>query len=261
MGNTIGDNTIGITSLAAGGYLGYKGITSGVRRGLGIRIEEHTTSAKNAKAIIKGGCILDPIFGGSSASKIFNTYSDASKNYVHITGYHKDILTQFDPNMREVIKNNKQIRRIIDTPLLHPIRVIFRKIQRLMYRTTSISNIKSVEELFINLNKNEPTKKDLFRKIFAILTGKGTKTFYIGGTDNYFNTNFIPDCSDFALKTDKPLKVCRTKLGAMFSALKREGLSGILQNKYRTGAGILIALTLGYLSYKCIKHGLNKLNS
>lgn len=86
------------------------------------------------------------------------------------------------------------------------------------------------------------------------------KLFFVGGTDNFFNTNFIPDSNEIALKTDKPLKVCRTKLGATFSALKRDGLSGMLQNKYRVGAGILIALCLGYLSYKCINYGLKKLN-
>lgn len=180
MGNTIGDNAIGVTSLAAGSYLGYKGITSGLRRALGVRIEEHTTNLKNAKSIIKDGCILNPAFGGSAASSIFETYKDNSKNFVHITGYHKNLLTAFDPEIQKIIKNNKYTKLILETPLLHPVRAIYRKYQRLIYRWISNSKIvmKADEKVLENLDNMKITRTSILKKICKTIIGKDTKTFF-----------------------------------------------------------------------------------
>lgn len=131
------------------------------------------------------------------------------------------------------------------------------KILEILYRAAS--NIdKNIVDSMDNINAKE-LKKGLFDSVLNIITGKNSKTFYIGGTDKYFNDNFIPDTNDFALKSDKIVKVCKTKFGATFEALKREGLSGIKQNKTRVAAGVAIALGLGYLSYKFIKKGVQKI--
>ena len=50
----------GVFQIALGGYIGYEAVTNGMRRALGIRIEEHTTNRKNARNIIRNGCVLDP---------------------------------------------------------------------------------------------------------------------------------------------------------------------------------------------------------
>ena len=84
---------IGSAQTALGGYLGYKTLSQGLPRLLGIRIEYHTTSRGNAELIKKSGYFLDPRFGGKtglSARSGLDKYISKSKNYVHITGIHKD---------------------------------------------------------------------------------------------------------------------------------------------------------------------------
>ena len=69
-------------SIGLGVCFGTKALRSGVRRTLGVRIEEHTTSLKNAKNIIKNGKLLDPKYGGSGCSKIIQAFDENSRNFV-----------------------------------------------------------------------------------------------------------------------------------------------------------------------------------
>ncbi|MBQ8635977.1 hypothetical protein IJ425_07490 [bacterium] len=222
----------GIAQIGVAGAIGYKGITSGIRRALGVRIEEHTTSGKNAKQIIKNGCILDPQFGGTGAAATKGAKSiNKSKGFIHITGFHKDGKSIYEPR---VLGGNP-----------YPNKQGFvtweqRKTQKLVYKCASV----------------EPTTP-----LKAIKEISKTKTFYIGGTDDYFNKNFIPDTDDIALKTTEKLKVHKTKIGASIDALKREGLSGIKQNKNRVIVGILIATSCFLIAYNLIKKGINNLQN
>jgi len=238
--------------LTGAGYLGYKSITSGLRRVLGLRIEEHTTSAKNARAIIKSGKVLDPQFGGNCASKFLDQFKNNSKNYVHITGFH--------------LYHKKEYKRLVKyTPLLHFARVFWRKVQRGMYRTMSIFNNFNLNDLISGKSltkESTPTRETLLKikRIWDILFSRKAKTFFIPGTDNYFNTRFEPDMDDIALKTTEKVKVCTTKLGAMLHGLKEFGLSGMKTNKSRVAAGVVLATSLGYGGYALAKKGLKNLN-
>lgn len=210
----------GIANLAATAYLGQQTIRSGVPRLLGVRLESHSTSKKNAKEILKNGGILDPNYGGTGASKALNDkhYINQSKNYVHLTGRHKD-----DIGKTTLLKD-----------------LIHRKRQRAMYRGLPGEDIntKDVGKIARNLLKG--------------LTGVKGKTLYLGGSDNYFNKNFISDPSDIALKTSNKVRVHGNRTTATLEALKREGngdrLKGISKlvkaNPKRALAGVAI-LTVG----------------
>ena len=238
---------------------------------MGIRIENHTTSKESAKNIIRNGCVLDPNFGGKGASQIINSFEENSSNFVHITGFHKDfkkILQKPEMDIfKEIIKgqigdkNYNTAKKVCNTPLLDFVRVGYRKIQKIMYTTTSTIKINQSQddllETFSNIVKdNFSSKKQTLGTIFNIITGRKAKTFYIGGTDDFFNKNFIPDMNDFALKTTKKLKVSGTKTGAILTALKKEGLSGIKQNPTRAIAGLGITAACLAMAYKFIKEGI-----
>lgn len=230
IGNEASDkNAFGLKSglnILTGLYFLEKGITSGLTRILGVRLEEHTTSGKNAKKIIENGCILNPEFGGTGCSKNTKQFTQKSKNYVHITGVHKDykkvyIHSSFVGNLpeKELMQAEKKLE------------------QKFVYKKASIPD----------------DCKGILSKIKAFFD---SKTFYIGGTDEYFNKNFIPDTDEIALKTSESLKVSKTKIGATIRALKEQGLSGIKQNPNRVVIGILFTVGCFGLAYKFIKNGL-----
>lgn len=258
--------------IITGGLLIKKGVTSGLRRAMGIRLEQHTTSLTNAKNIIKNGCVLDPNFGGNGASRLWGEFEQNSKKYVHITGFHKDFMKKILENpiiegFKEKITNNKWYKIICKTPLLNFVRAGYRKMQGLLYSATSTIEIpKNTGDDIFNLSAKLQqeilgSKKQVFKNIFNILTKRKSKTFYIGGSDKFFNEYFVPDTNDFALKTDKPLRVFRTKIGAIIDAIKKEGLSGIKQNKTRVATGLIVGGACLYAGYKLIKKGINKLKS
>lgn len=261
--------------ILAGLFFAEKGVTSGIRRILGIRIENHTTSKENAKNIIKNGCVLDPVFGGKGASQIIGSFEENSSNFVHITGFHKDFKKMLQKSdmglLKEIIKEKmgdknygtakKIYHTISDTPLLNFARVGYREIQKMIYTATSTIKInKSQDNIFGTfsniLKDNFSSKKQTLGTIFNIITGRNAKTFYIGGTDDFFNKNFVPDMNDFALKTTKKLKVSRTKISATLEALKKEGLSGIKQNPTRVIAGLGITVSCLTLAHKFLKEGI-----
>lgn len=257
--------------IAAGGYLASKAVTSGLRRMLGIRIEEHTTTSKNARDIIKGGCILDPKFGGSGFSVLDEDFLDESKNYIHITGMPKDLKARILSHAEESgVKMDEATIKKMDkafSPFSKGcITASYRKIQKFSYRC-KMNKVETLEQMKkqgvlddVFVSEFIPAKMTL-PNVLNILFGIKSKTFYIPGDEEYFNKNFIEDASDFALKTDKPLKVCRTKIGAMFEGLKNHGLSGMKQNKTRVAAGVAIFAALSFVSYKLIKSGTEKLKN
>ena len=263
--NNIGNKIIGASEIALGGAVAYKGITSGLRRTLGIRLEQHTTNIKNAKNIIKNGCILDPNFGGTGASRVVDLFVGESKKFVHITGVHKNFkdIIKNNEQLSEFILNNKWFNRLTNNVVFNFTRGIYRKIQGLIYTATSTIDIKPQGDIFdtyTNIIKdNFSTKSQALKTMADIITGRKAKTFYIGGTDEFFNKNFIPDVSDLALKTDKPLKVFRTKIGAIIDAIKREGLSGIKQNKTRVAFGCVVLFSAFLIAGKLIKKGIDKI--
>ena len=136
------------------------------------------------------------------------------------------------------------------------------------------SRIKNSQNEIRNINSGVVQRKLLTdtaiekKKTKAItqeLLGKG-KSLYIGGGDEYFNKNFVPDPDDaIALKTNKPIKVSGSRAGATLDALKREGggsrLKGVAKlvkanpNRSLTGAGIvlgggLVTAKLGQAAYR-----------
>lgn len=268
----------GTLEVAAGGYLGYKALTSGVRRTLGVRIEEHTTTALNAKNILKNGKFLDPRFGGTGAATLTDNFSKNSKGFVHITGLHgdmKSVVEAFKKQFKTAgvpdsiidseiskITEHKVYKAITETPLLSPAKALYRKTQRLLYRSMAIFNIGKLEDLSNNpeiLDKNFGSPSKVVKTVKDLFFSKKAKTLYIGGTDKYFSSHFMPDDDDIALKTKELVKVSKTKFGAMIDAIKKEGLTGIKQNKTRVAGGALIALSLGFLAYKLIKNGINNI--
>lgn len=207
------DITNGVANLAATGYLGQQTIRSGIPRLLGVRLESHSTSKKNAKEILKNGGWLDPNKGGTGASKAVNAkdYIKNSKNYVHLTGRHADD----NYAKRDTLKD-----------------LIHRKRQRALYRGVTGEDIDTKD-----LGK-------VARNVIKGLTGKG-KTLYLGGSDEYFNKNFIPDPDDVALKTSNKIRVQGNRASATLEALKREGVSKLVKaNPKRALAGAAI-LTVG----------------
>lgn len=225
------NENINYSKIVLGGYIGYKGIISGLSRMLGVRIEEHTTNALSAKKIIQSNCVLDPKFGGTGCAKGIKSFVKKSDEFVHITGVHKDFANTY-----------KFANMVGDAPKNEILQAINRKQQRLTYKISSIP-----EEC-----------KSIPSKIKAFLT---SKTFYIGGSDEYFNKNFVPDVDDLALKTKDKIKVSKTKIGAIISALKKQGLSGIKNNPKRAIIGAGIAIACFTMAYKLIKNEIQKKNN
>ena len=124
----------GVAQLAAGGYVGQQAIRSGVPRALGVRLESHSTTRKNAKEILKNGGILDPDKSGSGAIRALEnnqglkdiTDVNKAKGKVYITGLHKDA--------KDRVINGITMKADDGNPLLN---VISRKSQRAGYRASA----------------------------------------------------------------------------------------------------------------------------
>lgn len=239
---------VGAAQIGAGAYLGYQGIKHGLPRAAGIRIEYHTTSKENADLIKKAGNILDPAFGGKNgwAEKVqSSSYVNNSKNYVHITGVHKD---------SDAFKYLK-----VPESAKAPVKTIGRKLQTFMYKTVGNSNFEDIKN---SLGKG--SKKDVLKwfggNIKKIMLNDKTKTFCIPGIDSYFNKEFITDVDDaFAMKSTKPIKAFNNRFSAMIDGLKTFGLKGIKENKGRVAFGVGL-LSLGtYYGAKLISKGIKNI--
>ncbi len=242
---------LGTAQIAGGTYLGYQGIKHGLPRSLGIRTEYHTTSKTNANLIKKSGNILDPAFGGKNgwAEAIKSEYfMDNSKNFVHITGIHKDA-----PICNKMPAKAK--------PFLPALRTVARSFQNFMYKTVGNG---CYEDLRKVLNIKSSGKKEALNSLWKSLKTNAlhdkTKKFYIPGIDSYFNNNFIPDTDDLALKSSKKVKVYTNKFSAMTAGLKEFGLKGMKENKGRVAFGIGLLSLGAYAGLKLIDKGIQNLS-
>jgi len=235
----------GAAQTAAGAYLGYCGVKHGLPRALGIRIEYHTTSRENADLIKKTSNMLDPKFGGTGWAKKINyeRYIENSKNFVHITGMHK---------------NSSLIPNSVPNYIIAIVRPFRRKIQTLMYKLTGNISAAERREILKNNSRKENIKL-IVKRAAGLLFFDRTKTFCIPGIDSYFNKKFIPDTDDLALKSSKPLKVFGNRFSAMLQGLKQFGLKGIKENKCRALAGAGIVSAGLFAGYKMIKNGAEKI--
>jgi hypothetical protein len=214
--------------------LGQQTIRSGIPRALGVRLESHSTSRKNAKSILKNGGYLDPNYGGTGASKAVNDtdFIDKSKNYIHLTGAHKNTKV----NMGGTVSN-----------------VLYRKIQRGMYRGITGETLSAIDD------------PKLLPNMYAGMTGSKGRSLYVGGSDRYFDKNFIPDDDDLALKSSKKVKVFGNRFAAVRDTLNRYGkgnyikgaarLMGANKSRVAAGLGILGAggLATAYLGKKTME--------
>lgn len=85
----------GLAYLGGAGIAGQQAVRSGVPRLLGVRLESHSTSRKNAKEILKSG-YLDPNKGGLASAKL------GQAAYRNITGNGQ---TKNKPNIKSFLKN------------------------------------------------------------------------------------------------------------------------------------------------------------
>lgn len=243
------DKLIGSAQLASGAYLGYQGVKHGLPRALGLRTEYHTTSKASADLIKKSGNFLDPKFGGKNGfaqkganyNLVLNGCIKRSENSVHITGLHKDSAVNI------FVKNKKWL-----TPEM---RTITRTWQNFMYRYIELLNAekcaapKNMKDALKNLAK---ISKNIF------LPSK-SKKFCISGTDSYFNTKFIPDPDDIALKSTQKVKVYNNRFSSMVAGLKKFGLSGMKENKGRVAFGVGLLALGTYSAIKFIQKGVDNI--
>lgn len=85
---------------------------------------------------------------------------------------------------------------------------------------------------------------------YKALTGIRGRTLYVGGSDNYFNNNFINDPKDLtnmAMKTNKPIKVYGNRFSATLGAIKKEGLVNLIKSNPKRILGGAAILGLGGL--------------
>lgn len=219
-----------------------------ILKAMGLRLETHSTSKENAKKIIEGGGYLDPSKGGSGAAAGLEDFKKNSTGYVHITGVHDKLYTHdpvfvsnfgrdkdgnFSRSAKKFVGWVKKDRdpylskagreslglemsdgdslekgRMPANPVLG---YLTGKMQRVMY--SGMGGLSEEE-------KKLPIEKQIPKAFLKSLTGRGGKTLYVANTEQFFRDNFVPDSDDFALKTDKPLKVYSNKYEAIFNAVK-----------------------------------------
>lgn len=325
------NSTKGVVQLTAGGLIGQQALRSGVPRALGVRLESHSTSRKNAKDILKNGGILDPNKSGTGAIRALEniqgtkgiTDINKAKGKVYITGLHKNAKDRIVQGIRMKADEGNAV-----------LNVLARKSQRAGYRqqagidwdkVTNKANkasddilndstyknakkrIPEIEDQLPELQKKSKTIRglDASRKLDKLnpelrgakslvtstensaksaksLAGgkerlkqviKNTflptgKSLYIGGSDDYFDKNFLPDFDDpKAMYSTNKIKVSGNRLSATLDALKREGggnkLKGatklIKANKGRVGAGLAIAGLGGLAATKLVTSGVKNI--
>lgn len=235
----------GALNIGIAGTSGCYSISSGIPRLLGIRLEHHYTSKEIAKKIIRDGNILDPAYGGTGACKVVNNpqYTELCKGYVHITGLHKDT-----PFLADATKKTKIITRLT-TP-------IKRMRQGILYKGFISGNIDIEKHTATKMTKLQHTKLvwNIFKNSF-----KG-KTFFIPGTDAYFNNRFSPDTFDIALKTTEKVKVYPNRFAATIAGLKEFGLKGMKGSPARVIAGATVLGIGTALSIYFTKKGIAQLS-
>ena len=227
--------------LATAGYIGKKGITNALPGALGLQMEEHTTSKKNAKKILKSG-YLDPKKGGSltGASEAIGDegFKRSSKGYVHITG------TSGKKTLGEEVKS-----------------AVAKRAQRGMYHSVHSGDKSRSASSY---ERGMDTMKSGAKKV---MTGRTkAKTLYTANTPEFYGKlKEDLDSGINGLKSKKKVNVSGNRISAMFSGLKRNGLNGIRQSPRRAlayGAGTVgvgaAAYMMGKDSAKSVKDKLLK---
>lgn len=255
------------------GYLGLETSQKALRRGLpmtaGVRLESHSTGRKNAKKILKEGGVLDPNLMGAKTEKLMggldkdNIYG--GKKYSFITGsltpnpydrlfagtLRKSYRTMgsMDPEEILVVQRKDLFDRLPQARQQSNPEAL-RKQLNAMYGL-NLSNVDEIDlpknQLAIRRQILEDTPQ--YKKAKAKLTSRGLasgifgKSLYVGGSDDFYKTNFTPDIDMpfLAMKTDKPLKVHGSRASATIAAIKREGLGNLMKaNKGRVAGGIAL---------------------
>lgn len=186
----------------------------------------------------------------------------SNKNFVHITGLNDKTMESFIGELKNMA-NKKPVKHFsnpIKVLLKNAASNMYRKLQKYAYRFYSQPEALEVQNKMRKQDSNA-SFGTVVSNCINILTGHKSKTFYVPGNEEFFNKNFMADIDDFALKTNKPLKVCKTKLGAMFKGLKEFGLTGIPQNKTRAITGIAIFASLSTVSLNLIKSGIKNIKN
>ena len=235
----------GIGQAAAGGYLLKTGLDSGLPRTLGVRLERHSTSKKNAKKILKGGGYLDA--GADTKNRKSTKLLDLSDDpqarallkdsigYNFVTGYHP------------------QGKVLSNSPIKN---VLARRVTSLGYRAQS--------EIDFDKLKNTAHAQSLALKNTPLaMIGKKGKTLFVPLSDREVKQNFLPDVDDpLAIRTQKKVKVYGNRYSATAGQLKKAGLIGSLKdNKGRVLSGAAILGTGGYLGTNLIGRGVKNIRN
>lgn len=215
------DKAKGVAGIAAGGYGGYKVLTNGLPGALGLQVEEHTTSKKNAKKILKDGYLRAQYGGGKggASDKVgIDGFVKNSQGYVHLTG------TQ---NKKGFIDEMKSAAH--------------KRAQRMLYGAVHSSTDGDVEEGLKNLFKGKDK----------------SKTLYTANPESYYNKNFEADTDSLhnGLKTKQNVRVHGSKLSAALAGIREHGLKGMMESKGRTAAYLAGTGATGYGAVKLIQEG------
>ena len=116
-----------------------------------------------------------------------------------------------------------------------------------MYKTFGNIDVKKFQKCFVEGDK-KAFIINMAKEFKNSILHNRTKKFCISGTDSYFNTKFIPDADDIALKSPEKIKVYNNRFSSMIAGLKKFGLSGV---------GLLSLGT--YSAVKLIQKGVNNI--
>jgi hypothetical protein len=244
-----------VTGLGAA-YVGQQTIRSGVPRLLGVRLESHSTSNKNAAEILKNGGILDPARSGSNAIRSINIGGNSAANIAHaekaqgkayITGVRSDSIK---PLLGRGAKDMSPFEQ-----------VSHRQSQRLGYRAQANIDWDKVAAA------PDPKKALATARVTEVLKSylmpwRG-RSLYVGGSDQHFEKNFKPDFDDLlAQYSEKPIQVHGNRFAATRDAIKREGLIDLMKaNKGRVAAGAAILGVGGFVTANLAKSAIDTIQS
>lgn len=236
----------GATKIAAGTGVGFLGIRSGLPRALGVRLETHSTTKKQAKEVLKSG-YLDPTKSGKSAIQLLEdvdpTKHREALGKVYITGVHPS--------------KSKEAKLV---------GLLSRPFQRWGYRAQA-GNEKKIKELYRKYGifgaQQRITEAIPEHELYGAAVGLKGRTMYVGGSDDYFAQNFKPDFDDpNAMYSDKKVRVHGNRFSATVDAIRREGIKKLLKgDKRRIGAGLAILGGSGLAAGALINSGVKDIKS
>jgi hypothetical protein len=241
-------------------------INQGIPRALGVRLESHSTSKKNAESILKNGGYLDPNRMGEKAASV----QKYDKKYSFITGAHPDskvigLDRLYAPNLQTQYRamgsmDKDVMQRVLRSSYAHEKLDLIKKVKDGLdwEQTKEITrnannlfgtNYQSLSELLGDSQKlksihpKNPLDAEQYKKALKNNTRTG-KTLWVGGSDDFYKLNFKPDedMPKLAMKTSEKIKVKGSRFGAVKDAIKREGLINLVKKhpgRVATGLGVL----------------------